>query len=329
MTAHLESVVALTGAVDLDRIDEVYAELVRAIEALAADDVLILDVSDVTFFDSVTLGLMVRARNDCLVRGAGIRLRGVPERGLRLLALSGLSSIFTVEQPVDRGGPGRLPAMTSLPAHPDAMFDQIAALVRRVLGVPTALVTLVDESQQVFPGAIGLPDPWQALRCTPLSHSFCQHVVTGGRPLVVRDARTDALLADNLAISDLGVIAYAGIPLADTDGTVVGSLCAIDSVPRQWTELQLANLTDLALVCSSELQKRGVARRATAALERERIAEDLRKRVVTDLYGVTIDLNTVRGAGHGPSDALLSRAVDTIDATITAIRNTIFRPERF
>lgn len=145
---------------------------------------------------------------------------------------------------------------TGLGAEPDPMFDRFASIVQRALGVPVALVSLVDDVRQVFPGACGLAVPWQQQRQTPLSHSFCQHVVTSAEPLVIEDARTDPLVAANPAITDLGVIGYAGIPLTDADGLVLGSLCAIDTSPRGWTAAELALLSDLAAACSESLRLR-------------------------------------------------------------------------
>lgn len=51
-------------------------------------------------------------------------------------------------------------------------------LVASVLAVPVALVSLVEADRQVFPGMVGLAEPWATSRQTPLSHSLCQHVVT-------------------------------------------------------------------------------------------------------------------------------------------------------
>ena len=62
------------------------------------------------------------------------------------------------------------------------------------------LVTLVSPDEQVFPGAAGLPEPYQSERRTPLSHSFCQHVVASSEPLVVEDARVHPLVRHNLAV---------------------------------------------------------------------------------------------------------------------------------
>ena len=110
-------------------------------------------------------------------------------------------------------------------------------------------------------------------RATPLSHSFCQHVVISGQPLIVTDARHHPLVCDNLAIRDLGVIAYAGVPLLDPTGAVLGSLCAIDTAPRQWDDAALAILRDLAALAQTEIALRTALRHSldlTATLrERE------------------------------------------------------------
>ncbi|MBU2670374.1 SpoIIE family protein phosphatase [Actinoplanes bogorensis] len=175
--------------------------------------------------------------------------------------------------------PERLDALlrTGLGASPDPAFDRFTQIVRTVLRVPVALVSLVDDERQVFPGAFGLGEPWFGRRQTPLSHSFCQHVVTTAAPLVISDARTDPRVAGNLAITDLSVVGYAGMPLTDADGFVLGSLCAIDTAPREWTEAELALLADLAAACSDSLRLRIATRLAhrgeDSARARERVAD--------------------------------------------------------
>jgi len=133
------------------------------------------------------------------------------------------------------------------------IFDSFARVVAERLVVPVALVTLVDIEKQVFPGAFGLARPWDDERWTPLSLSFCQHVVASGRPLVVPNAHDVPLVADNLAIMELGVIAFAGVPLRAGEGSVVGSVSAIDHRPRQWTDAELRELAEIAEECSTEL----------------------------------------------------------------------------
>ncbi|WP_433782492.1 PP2C family protein-serine/threonine phosphatase [Actinomycetospora sp. CA-101289] len=172
----------------------------------------------------------------------------------------------------DLADPARLRSLAEagLSADPDPDMDLFAGRVRRWLGVPVALVSLVHPEEQVFPGASGLPEPLDWERRTPLTHSFCQHVVMSAKPLIVEDAREHELVADNAAIRDLGVIAYAGFPLTDGAGNVLGSLCALDMVPRRWDPTQLDALEDLARMCSVALR----LRLATVDADRERQRRD-------------------------------------------------------
>ncbi|MFI5497090.1 GAF domain-containing SpoIIE family protein phosphatase [Actinoplanes sp. NPDC051859] len=181
------------------------------------------------------------------------------------------------------GDAGRLSALsdTGLSASADQALDRFAAMVRTVLRVPVALVSLVQADRQIFPGAVGLPDPWQQQRQTPLSHSFCQQVVVNAEPLVITDARADARVAGNLAITDLHVVGYAGMPLTDADGQVLGSLCAIDSAPRHWTDTELALLADLATACSDILRLR-IATRDAREQAATTVAESRKTRAAFD-----------------------------------------------
>lgn len=149
-------------------------------------------------------------------------------------------------------------------------MDRFARLVASVLGVPVALVSLVEPDRQVFPGLIGLGEPWASTRTTPLSHSLCQHVMRSGRSLVLHDTEADQKWCAHPAVTDLKVAAYAGMPLTDGDGNVLGSLCAIDTAPHQWTDAELQDLVDLAAACSAELQLLIVSRRTAEARARAR-----------------------------------------------------------
>ena len=91
---------------------------------------------------------------------------------------------------------------------PEEVFDRLTRLVQRLLGAPVALVSLVDADRQFFKSAVGLPEPWATRRETPLSHSFCQHVVATGAPLRVEDARQHGLVRDNPAVSELNRVYF-------------------------------------------------------------------------------------------------------------------------
>jgi signal transduction histidine kinase len=81
-------------------------------------------------------------------------------------------------------------------------------------------------------------------------------VVANNQPFVVENAPENPLVCDNLAVPDLGVVAYLGVPLVTADEYVLGSLCVIDSKPRTWTEEDLESLTDIAELVMTEIELR-------------------------------------------------------------------------
>ena len=159
-----------------------------------------------------------------------------------------------------------------LDSPPEEVFDRLTRLATSVLHVPGAMVSLVDGNRQFFKSSVGLPEPWASLRETPLTHSFCKHAVASGEPFVVSDARQDPIVRDNLGVSELGIIAYAGVPLTSTEGFTLGSFCVMDAKPREWTEEDIEVLKTLAASAITEIGAR-------------RLTEDL-KRLSTDLQHV-------------------------------------------
>lgn len=189
----------------------------------------------------------------------------------------------------------------------EAGFDRLTRMAARVLGVPIALVTIVDGDRQFFKSSVGLPDPWATLRETPLSHSFCHHVVESRGPLVVEDARVHPLLSGNLAIRDLGVVAYAGVPLLTSTGVEIGTFCAIDTAPRRWTADDEALLRDLAMMAVVLIEYRAMqdarapsmAPPAGTALESQ--AAELLQRHGDDVYRLAV---AVAGGEAGAGEAV-------------------------
>lgn len=151
--------------------------------------------------------------------------------------------------------------LTSSEAEPS--FDRLTRLAARFLRTPVALVSLVDANRQIFKSCTSLLEPWAGQRETPLSHSFCQHVVTTREPLIIKDARLDPRVMDNPAISDLGVVAYLGFPLSVKEH-VIGSFCVIDDKPRSWSSDEIETMRDLAASVVSEIRLRGDRDQITA-----------------------------------------------------------------
>lgn len=143
---------------------------------------------------------------------------------------------------------------------PEPEFDRYTALASKMLNAPVALVSLVDSDRQILKSRRGLNEPWATSGEMKLSHSFCQHAVETGAPLVVTDAREHPLLRGNLAIEDLNAIAYAGAPIITPDGHALGTLCVIDHVPRTWTPDQVDMLADLAGAVATAIEFRAMTR---------------------------------------------------------------------
>lgn len=166
-------------------------------------------------------------------------------------------------------------------------FDRLTRLASKILHVPVSLVSLVDNERQYFKSVVGPDDPWAALRETPLSHSFCQHVVASSKPLIVSDARLHPLVHQNLAIRDLGLVAYAGMPLTTPDGQTLGSFCAIDTQPREWTEEEIEILQELATSAMTEVELRLTAQQLQESYQKlqavEALRDDLTHMIVHDL----------------------------------------------
>lgn len=164
--------------------------------------------------------------------------------------------------------PQRLEALRRLDlldSAPEEAFDRLTRLATHIIGAPVSLVALVDHTRQFFKSAVGLPEPLASQRETPLSHSFCQHVVATNKPLIIEDARKHKLVHDNLAIPEMNVIAYLGMPLTTTDGASLGSFCVIDSKPRPWTEHEIYILNELAQSAITEIELRAEVRQRQAA----------------------------------------------------------------
>ena len=177
-----------------------------------------------------------------------------------------ITSPDTIENVIE--DPDRLESLrrTGLLDSPaEEAFDRLTRLAISILRIPVSLVSIVDRDRQFFKSSGGLPTKIAEARETPLTHSFCQHVVASGEPLVISDARQHPLVRENLAIGAMGVIAYAGFPISTGDGAVIGSLCAIDDKPHEWTEAELTVLRELAAFANTELALRGARREAERA----------------------------------------------------------------
>ena len=179
--------------------------------------------------------------------------------------------------------PARLAALREsglLDTPPEEAFDRLTRLASSLLHARGALLTLVDAHRQFFKSARGLAEPWASRRETPLSHSICRHVVAAGAPLVIDDADASPLVGGTPAVDEVGIGAYAGVPLHGGGGLVLGDLCVFEAHARAWGEDDLALLRELAAVAEREIEQR-------VALQRARHAADSARGELGELLAAT------------------------------------------
>lgn len=134
----------------------------------------------------------------------------------------------------------------------DEHFDRLVRLTAKLIGVPIALITLVDNDRQWFLARHGLE-----FVQTPRHMSFCAHAIAGEATMVVHDAQLDQRFADNPLVSrDPHIRFYAGALLRTAEGHQLGTLCVIDSIPRILSDLQLELLELVAELVMRELELR-------------------------------------------------------------------------
>lgn len=115
-----------------------------------------------------------------------------------------------------------------------------------------AVVNLVDTRRQFFLAEVGL-----GVRETPLDTSFCGHAILEEDVLVVPDARRDPRFDGNpLVHGTAGLQFYAGAVLKTPDGQPVGTMCVLDTKPRQLTALQIDMLRFLARQAMTQMELR-------------------------------------------------------------------------
>ena len=141
--------------------------------------------------------------------------------------------------------PARLAALTAYDLSSPELrrrLDELAARTAAALGQPIALTSLVMDCAQTLPGASGLQGWLAQVRGTPVEWSFCANAVVSGQPYVVPDTAGDALQHDNPLVTLDGIASYAGVPLRDADGHVLGAQCVLGTAPHEFTDQEIAVL---------------------------------------------------------------------------------------
>nr|WP_230688354.1 GAF domain-containing DNA-binding protein [Hymenobacter jeongseonensis] len=141
-----------------------------------------------------------------------------------------------------------------LDTDPEQVFNDLAQLSAFICGTPMSLVSLIDGERQWFKAKVGLE-----AKETPREYAFCQYAMRADDIYEVPDAALDERFAQNpLVTGDPNIRFYAGAPLLSPEGQPLGTLCALDTVPRELTEDQREALRILARQVMAHLELRRI-----------------------------------------------------------------------
>jgi len=191
---------------------------------------------------------------------------------------------------------------------PEDSYDDITRLASEICDTPIALVSLVDSDRQWFKAKVGL----EASE-TPRDVAFCAHAILQSDLLIIRDASEDSRFADNPLVTDGPQIRfYAGAPLITAKGEAMGTLCIIDSVPRNLSEKQKSALRALSRQVMAQMELR---RLVSEQKHYQRTLEDYKQRLEETNAQLAVESVTDDVSGfhntrflHQYLDAYLSRA---------------------
>lgn len=189
-----------------------------------------------------------------------------------------------------------------LDSQVEEQFDRLTRLAARLLGAPATFFSLVDEDRDFYKSCFGFAEPLASDRQLE-GTTFCHYALVADGALVIPDTRAHPVYRNVPTVESLGVAAYLGVPVHAPNGSVLGSFCAIDFEPRDWSELDIDVMKELAQSAEREVGLREWMRLQTETLEAERAARheleaisESRSRLVR---GFTHDVRNPLGAADG------------------------------
>ncbi|GMF25546.1 unnamed protein product [Phytophthora lilii] len=119
--------------------------------------------------------------------------------------------------------------------EPMPELDIICSFLSKELGFFCTMITIVGETHQLVLSCT-MRDLIQAL--LPREHTFCQHLLMGDAPFIVRNPEADIRFYNRNPVTRQGVKYYCGIPISGPDGIMVGSICCVHNAPMDITRSQ-------------------------------------------------------------------------------------------
>ncbi len=196
---------------------------------------------------------------------------------------------------------------------PEIDFDDFTKIAANIFGTPIALISLVDESRQWFKSSYGL-----GATETPREVAFCSHAILQDDVFVVPDSFKDERFHDNpLAVGAPHVRFYAGAPLKTPSGHKLGTLCVIDSTPREFDEEQKEILKALGRQVINQMELRLSLKEAKSA------ATTKASFLATMSHEIRTPLNGILGCADILLDSVKEEEDRKLVRTITGCGDTL------
>jgi signal transduction histidine kinase len=130
--------------------------------------------------------------------------------------------------------------------NPTDLTAAYLSAIQRLLGVRGALVTQLGDDTTTITASSSSEWELPTGKEFPLEASLCQFVQAGNAPVVIADALSDTRVANITMQRDLGIRAYLGVPICADDGSLYGTVCAIDPQPRAFSRAHVDVLRIIA-----------------------------------------------------------------------------------
>lgn len=138
----------------------------------------------------------------------------------------------------------------------DDAYDAITKLASNIMNCPMAFISLVDNGRQWLKSKVGCD-----LNVDEISpeHAFCARaILEPGHSMIIKDTHLDKRFADNpMVIGKPNIRFYFGTPLITSDGYAVGTICTLDTIPRNNpTTSQVKAMLQLSRIVITQMELR-------------------------------------------------------------------------
>jgi GAF domain-containing protein len=203
-----------------------------------------------------------------------------------------------------------------LDSLPEDIYNDITRIASAICGTPVAIINLIDEHRQWTKARYGIE-----LKEFPRDQSFCAHaILQPDEIMLVPDARYDERFFDNpLVMGDLPVIFYAGMPIVDSGGYPLGTLCVVDNRPREMSDQKLMALKALAKLVQTNFELRITKMELEENRERLLLAQPL----------INTILNEVENMEKSSISSLPGTPATPIKEKVTLLKSILEAPDSF